>query len=59
VAEELIPGRDGSVCLVKLRAISGLLLRPFHRIYPLEIYDEGISKPADIRGCGPREDRDR
>jgi len=40
VVEELIPGRDGEVRLVKLRTASGVLLRPIQRVYPLEIYDE-------------------
>jgi len=39
---ELIHGRDGKVRLVKLRTASGTLLRPVQRIYPLEIYDEGV-----------------
>ena len=40
VIEELIPGRDGEVRLVKLRTATGLLLRPIQRVYPLEICDE-------------------
>jgi hypothetical protein len=40
VVEELIPGRDGEVRLVKLRTALGVLLRPIQRVYPLEIYDE-------------------
>ena len=46
VVEELIHGRDGKVRLVKLRTASGTLLRPVQRIYPLEIYDEGVSVPT-------------
>jgi hypothetical protein len=45
VVEELIPGRDGKVRLVKLRTKAGMLLRPVQRIYPLEIYDEGVPIP--------------
>jgi len=41
VVEELIPGRDGKVRLVKLRTASGILLRPVQRIYPLEITMKG------------------
>jgi hypothetical protein len=44
VVEELIPGRDGEVCPLKLTTASSVLLRPIHRIYPLEIYDKGIPK---------------
>jgi len=40
VVEELIPGRDGEVRLVKLRTASGVLLRPIQRVYTLEIYEE-------------------
>ena len=32
VVEELIPGRDGEVWLVKLRTTSGILLRPIQRV---------------------------
>jgi len=39
VIEELIPGRDGEVRLVRLRTASGVLLRPIQRVYPLEIHD--------------------
>jgi hypothetical protein len=46
VVQELIPGRDGKVRLVKLRMASGILLRPVQRIYPLEIYDEGVPVPT-------------
>jgi hypothetical protein len=42
VVEELIHCRDGKVRLVKLRTASGTLFRPVQRIYPLEIYDEGV-----------------
>jgi hypothetical protein len=50
VVEELIPGRHGKVRLVKLRTASGILLRPVQRIYPLEIYDEGVpvTTPASV-----------
>lgn len=43
-AEELIPGKDGKVRLLKLKMASRVLLRPIQRIYPLDIYDEGILK---------------
>jgi len=46
VVEEHIPDRDGKVRLVKLRTAAGILLRPLQRIYPLEIYDEGVSVPT-------------
>jgi hypothetical protein len=46
VVEELIHGSDGKVRLVKLRTASGTLLRTVQRIYPLEIYDEGVRVPA-------------
>jgi hypothetical protein len=42
VVEELIPGRDGEVRLLKLKMASHVPLRPIQRIYPLEIYDKGI-----------------
>jgi len=44
VAEELIPGRDGEVRLLKLKTASHVLLSLIQRIYPLEIYDKGIPK---------------
>jgi hypothetical protein len=44
VVEEFIPGRNGEVRLLKLKTASHVLLRPIQRIYPLEIYDEGIPK---------------
>jgi hypothetical protein len=37
VVEELISGRDREVRLVRLRRVSGVLLRPIQRVYPLEI----------------------
>jgi hypothetical protein len=37
VIEEIIPGQDGEVQLVRLRKASGVLLRPVQRVYPLEI----------------------
>jgi hypothetical protein len=40
VVEELIPSRDGRVRLMKLRTVSGILLRP------LEIYDKGVPVPV-------------
>ena len=45
VVEELIPGRDGKLGLMKLKTAFGLLLTPIHRIYPLEIYNKEIPKP--------------
>ena len=42
VVEELIHGRDWKVRLVKLRTASGNALRPVQRVYPLEIYEEGV-----------------
>jgi len=43
---ELIPGRDGEVRLVKLRTASGILLRPVHRVYPLELPGEETGRPS-------------
>ncbi|GFU77803.1 uncharacterized protein TNCV_1138111 [Trichonephila clavipes] len=34
---ELIPGRDGKICTVKLKTQHGTVLRPVQRVYPLEI----------------------
>ena len=56
VVEEFIPSGDGKVRLVKLRTASGILLRPVQRIYPLEIYDEGVPVPTP---ASVREDRKR
>lgn len=36
----------GTVHLVNLRTASGVILRPIQKIYPLELYDEWISKPV-------------
>ena len=55
VVEELIPGRDGEVRLVKLRTASGVLLRPIQRVYPLEIYEEEPPK-SDQPAVGVVED---
>lgn len=54
--EKLIPGRDGKVRLVKLRTASSTLLRPVQRIYPLEIYDEGVPVPTS---ASVKEDHER
>jgi len=54
VVEELIPGRDGEVRLVKLTA-SGVLLRPIQRFYPLEIYEEEPHK-CDQSSVGVAQD---
>jgi hypothetical protein len=45
VVEELIPGRDGKVCPLKLKMASSVLLKPIQRLHPLEIYGKGIPKP--------------
>jgi hypothetical protein len=50
VVEELIHGRDGKVRLMKLRTAFGTLLRPVQRIYPLEIYGEGVSTDTGLSG---------
>ncbi|GFU80986.1 uncharacterized protein TNCV_1277312 [Trichonephila clavipes] len=34
---ELIPGRSGKICTVKLKAQHGTVLSPVQRVYPLEI----------------------
>jgi hypothetical protein len=46
VVEQLIPGRDWRIRLVKLRTATGILLRSVRRIYPLEIYDKEVPVPA-------------
>ena len=48
VVEELIPGRDGEVRLVKLRTASEVLLRPIHRVYPLEMHEEEQLRPDQM-----------
>jgi len=48
VVEELIPGRDGEVRLVKLRTASGVLLRPIQRVYPLEMHEEEPLRPGQM-----------
>ena len=48
VVEELIPGRDGEVRLVKLRTASGVLLRPIQRVYPLELQGEEPIRPGQM-----------
>ncbi|GFU18901.1 DUF5641 domain-containing protein [Nephila pilipes] len=42
---ELIPGWEGKIRTVKLKMQHGAILRPIHRIYPLEIYSkESVDK---------------
>ena len=48
VVEELIPGRDGEVRLVRLRTASGVLLRPTQRVYPLEIHKGEPRRPDQM-----------
>ena len=48
VIEELIPGRDGEVRLVRLRTASRVLLRPIQRVYPLEIHDGEPRRPDQM-----------
>jgi hypothetical protein len=57
VVEGLIPGRDGKVGLLRLRTAFGTLLRPVQRIYPLEIYDEGVpvAIPASMKADPKKE----
>lgn len=43
---ELIPGKDGSVRVAKLRTEQGVLIRPLQRLYPLEVH--GASWNRDI-----------
>ena len=40
---ELIPGRDGVVCTVRLKTQNGILLRPIQKLYPME-----VSSPEEI-----------
>ena len=35
--QELLPGRDGKVRVVKVKTHNGTLLRPVQRLYPLEV----------------------
>ena len=48
VVEELIPGRDSEVQLVRLRTASGVLLRPIQRVYPLEIHEGELRGPDQM-----------
>jgi hypothetical protein len=48
VVEELIPGRDGEVRLVRLRTASGVLLRQMQRVYPLEIHEGELRRPDQM-----------
>lgn len=34
---QLFPGRDGKVCVAKLKTATGELVRPVQRLYPLEL----------------------
>lgn len=45
VIDELLPGKDGKVRVVKVRTASGLLTRPLQRIFPLEVSQEQL--PVD------------
>ncbi|KAJ8985568.1 hypothetical protein NQ317_011530 [Molorchus minor] len=52
--EEIFPGKDGGVRLVKLKTSSGHLLRPVQRLYPLEIDsigDDCLVKAKLISEC--------
>ncbi|KAJ8964429.1 hypothetical protein NQ317_017452 [Molorchus minor] len=52
--EEIFPGKDGGVRLVKLKTSSGHLLRPVQRLYPLEIdsiEDDCLVKAKLISEC--------
>lgn len=42
VINEMIPGKDGEIRLVRLRTATGELLRPIQRIYPLEIDSQDL-----------------
>ncbi|GBM75536.1 hypothetical protein AVEN_180647-1 [Araneus ventricosus] len=46
---EMIPGHDGKIRTVKLKAQHGTVLRPIQRIYPLEIYSD---QSADMEPGG-------
>jgi hypothetical protein len=48
VVEELIPGRDGEVRLVRLRTASEVLLRPIQRVFPLEIHKGELWRPDQM-----------
>jgi hypothetical protein len=48
VVEELIPGRDGEMRLVRLRTASGVLLRPIQRVHPLEIHEGELRRPDQM-----------
>jgi len=48
VIEELIPGRDCEVRLVRLWTASGVLLRPIQRVYPLEIHEGELRRPDQM-----------
>jgi hypothetical protein len=55
VIEELIPGRDGEVRLLRLRTASGVLLRPGQRVYPLEIHEGEPRIPDQMSAKTPQE----
>lgn len=48
VVEQLIPGRDGEIRVVRLKTASGVLFRPVQRVYPLEIRAEQAQRKSEL-----------
>jgi len=48
VVEELIPGRDGKLRLVRLTTASGVLLRPIQSVYRLKIHEGEPWRPDQM-----------
>ncbi|GFW20747.1 DUF5641 domain-containing protein [Trichonephila clavipes] len=45
---ELIPGRDGKVCTLKLRCSNSEIIRPIQRVFPLEIQSPEMGESNDV-----------
>jgi hypothetical protein len=48
VVEELIPGRDVEVRLMRQRTALGVLLRRIQRVFPLEIHEGELQRPDQM-----------
>ena len=49
VVLETIPGKDGESRVARVKTTRGIMLRPFQRLFPLEVRDLGEDIPQEVK----------
>lgn len=58
--EEVFPGRDGVIRVVRLRTVNGILIRPIQKLYPLEASDsDEFKEKIERKLCSNRSTEDQ